>query len=314
MNTFMRILVTGGAGFIGSNLVRELQKLYPDAEIVAVDNFTSGCFQNLLDFRGEFVTGDISQREFWDYMGKNYRFDVVFHQGAITDTTVTDQELMTRVNTQSFKYLLDTALNLWGAKVIYASSAAVYGNCPAPMREDGCLKPENVYGFSKLMMDRLAQKYLRLFPEAHIVGLRYFNVYGPGEGCKGKFASMVYQLAVKMMRGQKPRLFKWGEQKRDFVYVKDVVKANLLAMEKDVRGIFNVGSGRARTFNELVAIINEVLGTSYEVEYFDNPYSFYQNHTEADLTRSRQILGYQPSWSLEEGVRDYINGYLKANL
>ena len=309
----MRILVTGGAGFIGSNLVDELQKKYPDAEIAVLDNFQSAYFENLLNFRGEFITGDISKKELWDYLAKNYRFDVVFHQAAITDTTVEDQKLMMEVNTQSFKYLLDTALKKWNAKVIYASSAAVYGNCPAPMREEGCLKPENIYGFSKLMMDNLAKKYLKEFPNAYIVGLRYFNVYGPKEAHKGKFASMVYQLAVKMMKGQRPRLFKWGEQKRDFVYIKDVVKANLLAMERPVRGIFNVGTGKARSFNELVEILNKTLGTNYEVEYFDNPYKFYQNYTEADLTNSEKFLGYKPDWSLEEGVKDYIE-WLKRNV
>ncbi|NPA14550.1 MAG: ADP-glyceromanno-heptose 6-epimerase [Aquificae bacterium] len=308
----MQILITGGAGFIGSNLTLELQKRYPDAEIVVIDNFTSGYFKNLIPFKGEFLSGDISDRDFWDYLGKNYKFDVVFHQAAITDTTVSDQNLMVKVNTNAFKYLLDTAINRWGAKVIYASSAAVYGNCPAPMKEEGCLRPENVYGYSKLAMDNITKKYLRLYPEAQIVGLRYFNVYGPREAHKGKFASMVYQLAVKMARGQRPRLFKWGEQKRDFVYVKDVLQANLLAMEKPVRGIFNVGSGKARSFNELVAILNKELGTNLEIEYFDNPYDFYQNYTEADLTKSRQILGYNPRWSLEEGVRDYI-GWLKEN-
>jgi len=310
----MRILITGGAGFIGSNLVMELQNRYPNAEIVVVDDFTSGTFENLVNFKGEFIPGDIRQRELWEYLGNHYRFDVVFHQAAITDTTVTDQKLMTEVNTLAFKYLLEVALKRWNAKVIYASSAAVYGNCPAPMSEDGCLKPENVYGFSKLMMDNIAKKYLEEFPNAYIVGLRYFNVYGPGEAHKGKFASMVYQLAVKMMRGEKPRLFKWGEQKRDFVYIKDVVKANLLAMEKPVRGIFNVGTGRARSFNELVAILNEALGTDYDIEYFDNPYKFYQNYTEADLTRSKEILGYHPEWNLEEGVKDYVEHLKKISL
>lgn len=303
----MQILITGGAGFIGSNLAKELQKRYPEAEIIVLDNFESGNFENLINFKGELITGDITDKGFWDYLGNLYRFDIVFHQAAITDTTITDQRKMTEVNTLAFKYLLETSIKRWNARIIYASSAAVYGNCPAPMKEDGCLKPENVYGFSKLMMDRIAEKYLKRFPEIQITGLRYFNVYGPGEGHKGKFASMVYQLAVKMARGQKPRLFKWGEQKRDFVYIKDVVEANILAFEKGVSGIFNVGYGKARSFNELVEILNRVLGTDYEIEYFDNPYKFYQNFTEADLTRSKTLLGYNPKWPLERGVEDYIN-------
>ncbi len=303
----MQILITGGAGFIGSNIALALQKKYPDAEIVVLDNFSSGYFKNLDGFKGEFLAGDISDKHLWDYLAKNFSFDAVFHQAAITDTTVEDQNLMLQINTNAFKYLLDTALEKWGAKVIYASSAAVYGNCPAPMKEDGCLKPENVYGFSKLMMDNLAFKYMKRYPEATIVGLRYFNVYGYGEAHKGKFASMVYQLMVKMLRGQKPRLFKWGEQRRDFVYIKDVIKANLLALEKGRQGVYNVGTGQARSFNELVEILNRVLGTAYEIEYFDNPYDFYQNYTEADLTKISSELGYKPDWSLEEGVRDYYN-------
>ncbi len=302
----MHILVTGGAGFIGSNLLLELQKRYPDALIVAVDDFSSGCFKNLVDFKGEFISGDLTDRGLWEYLGKHYGFDAIFHQAAITDTTVSDQRKMTEVNVNAFRYLLDTVVERWrGAKVVYASSAAVYGNCPAPMAENGCLKPENVYGFSKLAMDMLAESYRRRYPELRVVGLRYFNVYGPNESHKGKFASMVYQLMVKMAKGQKPRLFKWGQQKRDFVYIKDVVKANLLAMERDVSGVFNVGYGKARSFNELVGILNEVLGTDYDIEYFDNPYDFYQNYTEADLTLSRKYLGYEPEYPLEEGVLDY---------
>jgi len=302
----MQILITGAAGFIGSNIALELQKKYPEARIVAVDDFRSGNFKNLEGFKGEFLSGDLTDDDFLAFLSKNYDFDAVFHQAAITDTTVSDQRLMVEVNTNAFVKLLKIAIERWNAKVIYASSAAVYGNCPAPMKEDGCLKPENVYGFSKLMMDNAAARFLKLYPEATIVGLRYFNVYGYGEAHKGKFASMVYQLMMKMLRGEKPRLFKWGEQKRDFVYVKDAVKANLLALERGVSGVYNVGTGRARSFNELVAILNSVLGTDFEIEYFDNPYDFYQNYTEADLTKIRSALGYEPEWSLEEGVRDYF--------
>jgi len=300
----MQILVTGAAGFIGSNLVEALQKRYPDARIVALDDFSSGYFKNLKNFKGEFIAASIEDPSLWRRLLRNYRFNAIFHQGAITDTTVTDQKKMVEVNTNAFKYLLDAAAR-WRAAVIYASSAAVYGNCPAPMREDGCTSPENVYGFSKLMMDRLAEIFLKDHPGFKVVGLRYFNVYGPNEAHKGRFASMVYQLMKKMSRGERPRLFKWGEQKRDFVYVKDVVKANLLALEKNASGVFNVGSGRARSFNELVSIINRVLGTDLEPEYIDNPYDFYQNHTEADLRRAKTFLGYKPDWDLERGVEDY---------
>ncbi|NPA32972.1 MAG: ADP-glyceromanno-heptose 6-epimerase [Aquificae bacterium] len=301
----MRVLITGGAGFIGSNLAHALQEKYKSAEIYVLDNFSSGHFKNLIDFRGEVITCDITDPECLRYLRDNFRFDVVFHQAAITDTTVEDQFLMMRTNADAFRELLNLAKR-WDAKVVYASSAGVYGKTAPPMREDKGLVPANVYGFSKLAMDRIALNFMKKHPGMRIVGLRYFNVYGPREEFKGKTASMVYQLAVKMIKGEKPRLFKWGEQKRDFVYVKDVLKANLLALEKDVSGIFNVGTGRARSFNEIVKILNKELGTSYEPEYFDCPYDFYQEHTEADLTRAREQLGYEPEFSLEEGIRDYL--------
>ncbi len=307
----MRVLVTGGAGFIGSNIAFALQERYPEAKIYVLDNFSSGHFKNLIGFKGQVITGDIEDPELWRYLRENFAFDVIFHKAAITDTTVMDQKLMMKVNADSFRYLLDAALE-WNAKVIYASSAGVYGNSPPPMREEEGLTPENVYGFSKLMMDHIAMDYMERYPEMKIVGFRYFNVYGPRESYKGKSASMIYQLAVKMMKGQKPRIFKWGEQKRDFVYIKDVVKANLLALEKDVSGIFNIATGRARSFNEIIEILNRILGTNLETEYFDCPYDFYQEFTQADITKAREKLGYSPEYSLEEGIEDYI-GYIKGS-
>ena len=305
----MRVLITGGAGFIGSNLAKEIERRYPKAKVWVLDDFSSGHFKNLYHFKGEVITGDIRDRELWDYLLKKFHFDVVFHHAAITDTTILDQRLMMETNADSLRYLLDTALR-WGAKVIYASSAGVYGNSPPPMREEEGLFPENIYGFSKLMMDRIAQRYMEL-KEINVVGLRYFNVYGEGEAFKGKTASMIYQIYKRVISGEKPRLFKWGEQKRDFVYIKDVVKANLLALEKDISGIFNIGTGEARSFNEVVDIISQELGIKVEVEYFDCPYDFYQNHTQADITKAREVLGYVPEYSLEEGIKDYLRSLRK---
>ncbi len=301
----MRVLITGGAGFIGSNVAHALQERYPEASIYVLDNFSSGHFKNLIGFRGQVITGDISERKTWEELRERFAFDVVFHKAAITDTTVEDQFLMMRTNSDSFRYILELALE-WSAKVIYASSAGVYGNTPAPMREDAGLEPENVYGFSKLSMDYIAQEYMRKFPELRIIGFRYFNVYGEREQYKGKTASMIYQLYRQIKEGKRPRLFKWGEQKRDFVYIKDVIQANLLALEKEASGIFNIATGEARSFNEIVSILNKELSTTYEPDYFDCPYDFYQEFTQADISRAKVELGYAPEYPLEKGISEYI--------
>jgi len=301
----LRILVTGAAGFIGSNLVKALESHFPTYEIYALDNFSSGHFKNLLGFKGEVITADISLKELWESL-KSYRFDVIFHEAAISDTRVLDQELVMRVNTESFKYLLDCAI-CSKSKVIYASSAAVYGNSPAPQSEECGLVPENVYGFSKYAMDMIALKFMALNPEIQVCGMRYFNVYGPGEDFKGEYASMIRQMFVRIKKGLNPRLFKYGEQKRDFVYINDVVNANIKAMENDVSGIFNIATGTARSFNDIVKIISDITKKDINVEYFDCPYDFYQNLTQANISRARSFLGYSPEYDLERGIKEYID-------
>jgi ADP-L-glycero-D-manno-heptose 6-epimerase len=297
----MKILITGGAGFIGSNLALELQN--KGYEVIVLDDFSGGHFKNLIDFEGDVVAESILDVD----LSRFKDVDIIFHQAAITDTTVQDQKLMMRINTEGFRRFLDFAVEN-NIKFIYASSAATYGNAPAPQKEDDAGKPNNIYGFSKWICDCIAKKYMEKFPDAHIVGLRYFNVFGPREQYKGKMASMVWQLAKQMVEGKRPRIFKWGEQKRDQVYVKDVVRANLLAMDAKESCIVNVGSGKAVSFNYIIEVLNKVLGFNYEPEYFDNPYKeFYQEHTEADLSKARKYLGYEPEWSFEEAVEDYMN-------
>ncbi|WP_456435448.1 ADP-glyceromanno-heptose 6-epimerase [Thermovibrio ammonificans] len=307
----MRAVITGGAGFIGSNLTLELQKRFPDWELFVVDDFSSGNFKNLRTFNGEVITGSITEEKTIQKIEK-LKPDVIFHQGAIVDTTLTDQRRMMEVNCEAFKELLEVARKSRSA-VVYASSGAVYGNTEPPMVVGKGELPENVYGYSKLAMDRYARKFMKENPTVPVVGLRYFNVYGPREEHKGKMASMVLQLTVQILKGKRPRLFKWGEQKRDFVYVKDCVEANIKAFESGKSGIVNVGTGNARSFNEVVETIKKALRTDVEVEYFDNPYKFYQNFTQADLTHTKELLNWTPQTQIEEGIPEYVN-WIKENV
>lgn len=299
------ILVTGGAGFIGSNLALELQQRHPDARIVVVDDFRSGDFKNLRGFRGDVVAGDVSRLDWAGQFGDR-AFDVIFHEASITDTTVHDQFLQVHDNVEGFRRLLAYASGPQ-TPVVYASSAATYGICSGVQTEDQPAAPANVYAFSKVQLDNLAREMTERNPSWRIVGLRYFNVYGPREVHKKAAASMIYQLYRQMKEGRRPRVFRAGEQKRDFVYVKDVVALTIRAASAKRGGVFNCGSGHACSFNEVIAALNQALGTSLEPEYIDNPYAhFYQPHTQADMSRARTELDFTPAWTPDRGIADYV--------
>ncbi len=300
------ILVTGGAGFIGSNLTLALQIKYPQARIVVVDDFRSGDFRNLRGFRGDLVAADVSRLD-WGAQFRDHVFDAIFHEASITDTTDHDQRRQVHDNVEGFRRLLEFAEPA-STPVVYASSAATYGVVAgaARMGEEELPAPANVYAFSKVQLDNLARMCAARSSSWRIVGVRYFNVYGPGESHKGAAASMVYQLYRQMKAGQRPRVFKFGEQKRDFVYVKDVVAMTMQALGAPRSTVYNCGSGRAFSFNDVIGALNRGLGTAWEPEYFDNPYSFYQPHTEADMTRAQSELGFEPQYGPAEGIGDYV--------
>lgn len=297
----MRALVTGGAGFIGSNLAKRLAA--EGHEVVVVDDFSSGHWTHLIDFKGDVITHDVAGDDVARLEAMT-AFDAVFHQASITDTTVHDQRRMMHNNVEGFRNVLRLAVH-WGARVVWASSCSIYGQGPVPMKESQPPQPLNVYAFSKLAMERLAEQYAPRLVHP-IVGLRYSNVYGPGEAHKGKFASMVHQLAGQMRAGQRPRIFKAGQQKRDFVSVWDVVQANLDALAPRSGGSFNAGAGASWSFNELVAELNRALGTNLEPDYIDNPYSFTQDWTQTDPAEASRVLGYQPRHDLRKGVEAYL--------
>ena len=311
------VLVTGGSGFIGSNLALEIQRRFPEAQVTTLDDFRSSSFKNLIGFKGETLAYDCAQRE-WLEIFRNRPCDVIFHLASITDTTVLDEKKMIFDNVEGFRNILELA-SAKKSEVIYASSAGVYGNGVAPggtagggsqdtpMKEEDGGKPNNVYGFSKWVMDQLAQGYEG---KLKIVGLRYFNVFGPGESFKGLAASMIYQLAQQMLAGKRPRIFKWGEQRRDFIYVKDVVEATLRAREAKHNTVLNIGTGQSNSFNEVIDALNEGLGTRLEPDYFDNPYNFYQDFTQADMTRTRREIGFEAKFTTREGILDYVRNHL----
>ena len=302
----INILITGGAGFIGSNLALELQRRYPEARILILDDFSSADFRNLQGFKGVVQACDVSTDEVY-FKTDEFHPDLIFHMASITDTTVQDQELMMKKNVDGFENILKIAEE-FSSTVVYASSASVYGRVQeeVPLSEDMEKRPANIYAFSKYIMDNLAERFAE-DTGLKVVGVRYFNVYGPGEAHKGKFASMIYQLYKQMKEGRNPRLFKWGEQKRDFVYIKDVIDATILAKDAPQSTVYNVGSGKARSFNDVISILNQALGTDYEVEYFDCPYDFYQEFTEADMSKIKKELGFVPKYSLEKGIFEYVN-------
>ena len=297
-----RYLVTGGAGFIGSNLAFALEK-ERKARVTVLDNFSSGNYKNLVGFGGDIVAGDVQVTDWFEKVGP---VDAIFHEAAITDTTVHDQRKMMEANVDGFRSVLAYALKYGVKRLVYASSAAVYGNGPTPMKEEHVPAPENVYGFSKAIMDNTAREFAAAHKDMTLVGLRYFNVYGPREYYKGNPASMMFHLYNQMKAGKRPRIFKFGEQVRDFVYVKDIVRGNLNALDAEKSCVCNLGSGKPGNFNEVVEALNKAMKLDLAADYFDNPYSFYQNRTQADLRLAKAHLNYRPEWSLSDGIADYV--------
>lgn len=314
---YKSILITGGAGFIGSNLAFYFQEKFPKAQIVIFDCFRTpkvfengnlisfGHYKNLIGFKGEIICGNINSKNDLSLLNK-YRFDFIFHQAAISDTRIYDQEIIMKTNVNSFYDLLEIAKNNQ-ALMVYASSAATYGNQDSPQTV-GIESPENPYGFSKYMMDQIANQYSKDNPELNIVGLRFFNVYGPREFFKGKTSSMIIQLGHQILNGQSPRLFHGSDQIfRDFIYIDDVIQSIIKACSPKKSGVYNVGTGVPRSFEDIANILQNELETNLDIEYFENPYKGYQMHTQANIKLTQQNLGFEPKFSLEQGIKAYIS-------
>jgi ADP-L-glycero-D-manno-heptose 6-epimerase len=316
------ILVTGGAGFIGSNLQAAL--VARGLETVVVDRLRDqGKWRNLAAHP---PTRIIDPDELEDFLASHPPVELIFHLGAISSTTATDGDLVWRTN-------VEESLRLWqwcttrGARFIYASSAATYGDGSNGFTDGvealGKLKPLNLYGWSKHAFDLNVARLLRQ-RAAHPrqwAGLKFFNVYGPNEYHKGHMISVVKVKHDEVLAGRAPRLFRSdqpgladGDQKRDFIHVDDVVDVMLWLLDHpQVNGLFNLGTGQARTYADLAHAVCTASGVPPAIEYIDMPDSLrgqYQSFTEAPMARLRAAGYHTPFTALEPGIERYVKGYL----
>jgi ADP-L-glycero-D-manno-heptose 6-epimerase len=314
------IIITGAAGFIGSCLIAKLnEEGYHD--LIAVDDF--GRKEKESNLLGKSLSGKVDRDDFFSWLGSNHRqVELIFHLGARTDTTEFDKSIFEKLNTGYSKKMWMACTN-YGIPLIYASSAATYGDGAFGYSDDhhhlSMLKPLNPYGESKHEFDiwALEQEKKPFF----WAGLKFFNVYGPNEYHKGRMASVIYHAygqikntgKMKLFRSHRPD-FADGGQLRDFIYVKDLTEVCLFMMQhRKHSGIYNLGTGRARTFVDLAKGLFHTLGMEEQIEFIDTPEDIrdkYQYFTEAKMEKLYNAGYTRPFTSLEEGIHDYVTQYL----
>jgi UDP-glucose 4-epimerase len=296
----LEILVTGGCGFIGSTLVERLVRCGHD--VTVLDDLSTGHLQNVegLDVR-------LVKPPFRDLARIASQLDAIYHLGIPSST------MMYRRNPHLVGQAVNEAIDVFEAArthtctVVFASTSSLYNGNPVPYHEAMPILVTDYYTECRRAIERLARLYDTLYGVAS-VGLRFFSVYGPKERHKGRYANVVSQFLWSMQRGESPVIYDDGSQTRDFVYVDDVVDALLRALERDGDSeIFNVGTGTAHSYNQVVDCLNRVLGTVVEPRYQSNPIANYVHHTLADTQKAEQHLGFRAETALDVGVRAILD-------
>jgi UDP-glucose 4-epimerase len=291
-----RVLITGGAGFIGSNLASRLVK--EKAEVLVLDNFSAGKKEKIPS-DCTVIRGNIEDTTVFRQIEP---VDYVFNFGAPSSVILFNAEPTACFQTTvcGFINLLEWAKKVKVKKVVYPSSGSVYGAAPPPQAEVDDVLPMNLYAVAKFACEHIA----RLYKQIPSIGLRIFAGYGPGEEHKGNFASPVTLFLDMILKDERPLVFGDGNQSRDFVYIDDVVEAIIRAAERDIIGLVNVGSGKTYTFNECIESINLLLGKNISPTYVNKPVN-YLERTLADTTKMKKLLNLNPS-NLEEGLQKYL--------
>lgn len=301
----MKVLVTGGAGFIGSNLVRQLVE--DENDVTVIDNLLSGYRSNLVPFpQIRFIEGDIRDEALVTEAITGV--EVVFHLAAsVGNKRSIDYPLIDAdINVMGTLNVLESARRTGVRKIVASSSAGIFGELKTlPIKEDHPIDPDTPYGSTKLCMEKECLAYAKLY-EMDAVCLRYFNVYGPNQRFDA-YGNAIPIFAFQMLRGEQLTIFGDGEQTRDFINVRDVVQANIkAAMANDLSGAFNIGSNSRITINRLVDLLRAVSGIEPQIVY-GPPRSGDVRHSLADITAARDAFGFEPSVSMEEGLKEYMS-------
>lgn len=298
----MNYLVTGGLGFIGSNIAKKL--LADGNKVWIIDNLHTGSYENKAEgatvFEG--VSGKVSELEL-------PKMDAVFHDGIYSSSPMykEDPSLVAK-SMDDFLKILDFCRKN-DCPLVFASTSSAYNGVRPPQKEDAEIRPLDLYSETRLYMERVSELYAKMHG-MRIAGMRYFSVYGPGEKAKKKYANLVSQFLWAMRRDEAPVIYGDGGQTRDLTYVEDVVGANLLAAER-VRGFeaLNVGTGKYYTMNQLVGMLNKALGKGIRPKYVENPIKNYVEYTQADTSKAKEKIGFEAKVSLEEGIGRLVKLY-----
>jgi len=309
-----KALVTGGAGFIGSNIVEMLVE--EGVEVVVLDDLYLGEEDNLSEVRDQikFIEGSVLNIEAVEEAVEGC--DVVFHQAARSSSPMHKENPAkgARVNVEGFINVCEAAIDAGAEKVVYASTSSMYGSVKPPHKEDMETEPVNLYTASKMSREMYARCY-SYTDQIETTGLRYYSVFGPHEKAKGKYANVVTQFLWKMMDDEQPVIWGDGSQARDFVFVEDVARANILAAETEDKlngEVFNIGRGNPITFNEVVDKLNEALGKDIEAEKIENPLDNYVHEHKADNSKAKELLGWEAEHSFKEGLEKSVSFYAKT--
>ena len=309
MSEYSKVLVTGGAGFIGSHIVDNL--IENGFEVTIIDNLSTGLVENIAHHQGEknfhFVKGDILDVNLIEKVMKD--IDAVFHEAALTSVPASEKNpvLTNDVNVKGTLSLLKTCVDSCVRRFIYASSAAIYGDTGnLPITESESPMPTSPYGVSKLA----SEKYIEVFHNLYgleTVCLRYFNVYGPRQA-DNQYSGVITTLTNRLINNQPPTIYGDGDQTRDFVNIKDIVDANMISLvKKNVTGdTFNIATGQAVTINQLVKTLQQITGKENLKPIYKDPRSGDIRYSYADIGKARNVLGYNPKVTLLHGLSEFV--------